>query len=148
MEVKETLTDLQMKTMNIVHKTILTVSGGRWGTTLGSMPVVKLHTVGRKSGKERVTMLTTPIQEDGTYVLVASKGGDDRDPDWYRNIVANPDIQLEVGDEKLDLTARVLSDEEKLEMWPRITEAYKGYAGYQKKTDREIPVIVCEPRKD
>jgi deazaflavin-dependent oxidoreductase (nitroreductase family) len=93
-------------------------------------------------------MLTTPIQEDGTYVLVASKGGDDRDPDWYRNIVASPDIQLEVGDETLDLTARVLSDEEKLEMWPRITEAYKGYAGYQKKTDREIPVIVCEPRKD
>jgi deazaflavin-dependent oxidoreductase (nitroreductase family) len=148
MEVKETLTDLQMKTMNVVHKTILTVSGGRWGTTLGSMPVVKLYTVGRKSDKERVTMLTTPIQEDGTYVLVASKGGDDRDPDWYRNIVANPDIQLEVGDETLDLTARVLSDEEKLEMWPRITEAYKGYAGYQKKTDREIPVVVCEPRKD
>ena len=148
MEVKETLTDLQMKTMNVVHKTVLTVSGGRWGTTLGSMPVVKLHTVGRKSGKERVTMLTTPIQEDGTYVLVASKGGDDRDPDWYRNVVANPDIQLEVGDETLDLTARVASDEEKLEMWPRITEAYKGYAGYQKKTDREIPVVVCEPRKD
>ena len=148
MEVKETLTDLQMKTMNVVHKSILIVSGGRFGNTLGSMPVVKLHTVGRKSGKERVTMLTTPIQEDGTYVLVASKGGDDRDPDWYRNIVANPDIQLEVGDETLDLTARVLSDEEKLEMWPRITEAYKGYAGYQKKTDREIPVIVCEPRKD
>jgi deazaflavin-dependent oxidoreductase (nitroreductase family) len=148
MEVMETLTDLQMKTTNVVHKTILIVSGGRFGSTIGSLTVVKLHTVGRKSGKERVTMLTTPIQEDGTYVLVASKYGDDRDPDWYRNIVANPDIQLEVGDETLDLTARVLSDEEKLEMWPRITEAYKGYAGYQKKTDREIPVIVCEPRKD
>ena len=146
MEVKETLTDIQMKTMNIVHKTVLTVSRGRYGHTAGSMPVVKLHHVGRKSGKQRVTMLTSPIAEDGNYIIVASKGGDDRDPDWYRNIVANPDIQLEIRDETLDFTARVLTEEEKLEVWPRITEAYKGYAGYQKKTDREIPVIICEPR--
>jgi deazaflavin-dependent oxidoreductase (nitroreductase family) len=148
MEVKETLTDVQMKTMNALHKTLLTVSGGRYGNTVGSMPVVKLHTVGRKSGKKRVTMLTSPINEDGNYILVASKGGDNRDPDWYRNVVANPDIQLEISDETLDFTARVLTPEEKLEVWPRITEAYKGYAGYQKKTDREIPVIICEPRKD
>ncbi len=93
-------------------------------------------------------MLTSPIAEDGNYILVASKGGDDRDPDWYRNIVANPDIQLEIRDETLDFTARVLTEEEKLEVWSRITEAYKGYAGYQKKTDREIPVVICEPRKD
>ena len=148
MEVKETLTDLQMKTMNFVHKTVLTVSGGRFGTTLSSMPVVKLHTVGRKSGKQRVTMLTSPVQDDGAYVIIASKGGDDRDPDWYGNLVANPDIQLEIGGETLDFTARVLSEEEKLEMWPRVTAAYKGYAGYQKKTDREIPVVLCEPRTD
>ena len=148
MEIMETLTDLRMKTVNVVHKTILTVSGGRFGHTAGSMPVVKLHAVGRKSGKTRVTMLTSPIHEDGTYVLVASKGGDDRDPDWYRNIVANPEVQLEISDETLDFTARVLTAEEKLDVWPQITEAYKGYAGYQKKTDREIPVVICEPRAD
>ena len=75
-----------------------------------------------------------------------SKGGDDRDPDWYRNLVANPDIELTVDGETLQMTARVASSAEKAEMWPRIVEAYKGYAGYQKKTDRNIPVVVCAPR--
>ena len=92
-------------------------------------------------------MLTTPIVEDGTYVLVASKGGDDRDPEWYLNITANPDIRLVTADgESHDLTARTASDDEKAEMWPRIVDAYKGYAGYAEKTDRNIPVVLCEPR--
>ena len=106
MALKESLTDVQMKGMNAVHKTLLTVSGGRWGTTLGNMPVVELHTVGRSSGKRRSTMLTTPVQDDGTYVLVASKGGDDRDPDWFRNLVANPDIELTVDGDTIPLDHR------------------------------------------
>jgi deazaflavin-dependent oxidoreductase (nitroreductase family) len=146
MALKQTLADLQMKGMNVAHKTVLKLSGGRLLNSFGTMPVVELHTIGRTSGKRRTTMLTAPIHGDGTYVIVASKGGDDRDPDWYRNLVANPDIELTVGGETLELTARVASDEEKAEMWPRIVEAYKGYAGYQKKTDRSIPVVVCEPR--
>jgi deazaflavin-dependent oxidoreductase (nitroreductase family) len=146
MGTKETLTDLQMKGMNAVHKTVLKLSGGRVFNSFGTMPVVELHTVGRTSGKRRSTMLTAPIHDDGTYVLVASKGGDDRDPDWYRNLVANPDIELTVDGTTLEMTARVVSDEEKNELWPRIVEAYKGYAGYQKKTDRNIPVVICEPR--
>lgn len=143
---KHTLTDLQMKAMNAVHRTMLTLSGGRLGNTVGSMPVVELHTTGRTSGKRRSTMLTTPIRDDGTFVLVASKGGDDRDPDWYRNLVADPEIELTVDGDTMALTARVASDEEKTELWPRIVEAYKGYAGYQRKTDRNIPVVICEPR--
>ena len=143
---KHTLTDLQMKAMNAVHRTMLTLSGGRLGNTVGSMPVVELHTTGRTSGKRRSTMLTTPIRDDGTFVLVASKGGDDRDPDWYRNLVADPEIELTVDGDTIALTARVASDEEKTELWPRIVEAYKGYAGYQRKTDRNIPVVICEPR--
>ena len=111
------------------------------------MPVVELHTVGRTSGKPRTTMLTAPSHDGDTYVLVASKGGDDRDPDWYRNLIANPDIELTVDGRTLEMTARVATDEEKAEMWPRIVEAYKGYAGYQNKTDRNIPVVVCEPRR-
>jgi deazaflavin-dependent oxidoreductase (nitroreductase family) len=146
MGTKETLTDLQMKGMNAVHKTVLKLSGGRVFNSFGTMPVVELHTVGRTSGKRRSTMLTAPIHDDGTYVLVASKGGDDRDPDWYRNLVANPDIELTVDGTTLEMTARVVSDEGKNELWPRIVEAYKGYAGYQKKTDRNIPVVICEPR--
>jgi len=146
MTTKDSLTDLLMKGMNAVHKTLLKVSGGRWGATLGSMPVVELHTVGRSSGKRRSTMLTAPVHDEGTYVLVASKGGDDRDPDWFRNLVANPDVELTVDGTTIPLTARVATEEEKAELWPRIVEAYKGYAGYQEKTDRNIPVVICEPR--
>ena len=146
MTTKDSLTDLQMKGMNAVHKTLLKVSGGRLGATLGSMPVVELHTVGRSSGKRRSTMLTTPVHDEGTYVLVASKGGDDRDPDWFRNLVANPDVELTVDGTTIPLTARVATEDEKSELWPRIVEAYKGYAGYQEKTDRNIPVVICEPR--
>ena len=142
----ESLTDIQMKGMNAVHKTVLKLSGGRLLNNFKTMPVVQLHTVGRTSGKKRATMLTAPIHDDGTYVLVASKGGDDRDPDWYRNLVAQPDIELTVDGVTLEMTARIASHSEKVEMWPRIVEAYKGYAGYQKKTDRDIPVVVCEPR--
>mgnify|MGYP001825581636 FL=1 len=147
MAAKETLTDIQMKGMNLVHKTVLKLSGGRLLNSFGTMPVVELHTVGRTSGKPRTTMLTAPIHDGDTYVLVASKGGDDRDPDWYRNLIANPDIELTVDGRTLEMTARVATDEEKAEMWPRIVEAYKGYAGYQNKTDRNIPVVVCEPRR-
>ena len=146
MTTKDSLTDLQMKGMNAVHKTLLKVSGGRWGATLGSMPVVELHTVGRSSGKRRSTMLTAPVHDEGTYVLVASKGGDDRDPDWFRNLVANPDVELTVDGTTIPLTARVATEDEKSALWPRIVEAYKGYAGYQEKTDRNIPVVICEPR--
>lgn len=142
----DTVNDLRMKAMNAVHKTLLKVSGGRIGSTLGSMPVVELHTVGRKSGERRSTMLTTPIAEDGRYVLVASKGGDDRDPHWYLNLVANPEVELTVDGEDVPLTARVASTEEKAELWPRIVASYKGYGNYQKKTDRDIPIVICEPR--
>ena len=136
-----------MKTMNTVHKSLLTLSGGRLGSTLGNMPVVKVTTTGRTSGAPRTVMLTTPIQDDGRYILVASKGGDDRDPDWYRNLVAHPEITLEPadGDGPTFLVARTADADEKAELWPRIVDAYKGYAGYEDKTDRDIPVVICEP---
>jgi deazaflavin-dependent oxidoreductase (nitroreductase family) len=147
MALNNSLADTQMKVMNLVHRSIRTVSFGRLGNTLGSMPVVELHAVGRKSGKARMTMLTTPLQENGTYVIVASKGGDDRDPQWYLNIVANPDVTLVTTDgTRVDVTARTATADEKAEMWPRIVDAYKGYAGYAEKTDRDIPVVICEPR--
>ena len=147
MDLENTLKDGQMKMMNLVHRGIRAISGGKLGNTLGSMPVVELHAIGRKTGESRVTMLTTPIAEDGTFVLVASKGGDDRDPIWYLNVVANPDIELVTADGTThQLAARTADDAEKAELWPRIVDAYKGYAGYAEKTDRDIPVVICEPR--
>ncbi len=141
------LTDRALKLANALHRGLLRVSGGRIGSTLGSMPVIELHVKGRKSGKTRVTMLIAPIVENGAYVLVASKGGDDRHPEWYLNVVANPDVELvTAAGARLALRARTASAEEKDELWPRITTAYKGYAGYAAKTNRDIPVVLCEPR--
>ena len=138
--------DLLSKTVNAIHKTLVAASGGRLGKKMGSLPVVKLTTTGRKSGKPRTVMLTAPIHGDGRYVLVASKGGDDRDPDWYRNLVANPDITLEPigGNGPIALTARTATADEKAELWPRIASTAEGYSAYKEKTDRDIPVVICE----
>lgn len=143
----DAVVDVFQKTMNTIHKTLVTVSGGRIGNTIANMPVVKVTTIGRTSGEPRTVMLTAPIREDDRYVLVASKGGDDRDPDWYRNLVANPEITLEPvgGDGPITLTARTASGDEKAELWPRIVAAYEGYAEYEDKTERDIPVVICEP---
>lgn len=147
MSFPDAVKDLQMKTMNCVHRGLLTVSGGRIGRTVGNMPVYKVTTTGRKSAQPRTVMLTAPIRDGDTFVFVASKGGDDRDPDWYRNLVANPEFTIEAldGSGPMALVARTASAEEKEELWPRIVAAYKGYGGYQGKTQRNIPVVVAEP---
>lgn len=145
---RDRLTDLLMMALNTVHRGVLIVSGGRVGRTIGSMPAVELHTIGRSSGKRRSTMLTAPVHGDGRYVLVASKGGDDRNPQWYLNLVANPDVELTVDGTTVPMRAHTASAEEKAELWPRIVATYRGYAGYQHKTERDIPVVICEPRSD
>ena len=114
---------------------------------MGDMPVYKVTTTGRTSGKPRTVMLTSPIRDGDTVVFVASKGGDDRDPDWYRNMVANPEFTAETvdGGGPVALVARTAAAKEKAELWPRIVAAYKGYGGYQRKTERDIPVVLAEP---
>ena len=146
MSAKHTAADIGMKTMNLLHRGILKVSGGRWLKAPLGMPTVELHTTGRKSGVRRSVLLTAPVADAGRYVLVASKGGDDRDPEWYKNLVADPDIELTVGGATLPYRARTASADEKADLWPQITAKYKGYANYQKRTTRDIPVVICELR--
>lgn len=108
------------------------------------MPVLVLTTTGRKSGQPRETMLTTPLQEDGRIVLVASYGGDDRHPQWYLNLVEDPDVTVTTGGSTRAMRARVASPAEKAELWDRVTAAYKGYAAYQHRTERDIPLVILE----
>lgn len=147
MELPDPVKDFQMQTMNFVHRSLLMVSGGRIGKTMGNMPVYKVTTTGRTSGKPRTVMLTSPVRDGDRLVFVASKGGDDRHPDWYRNMVAHPEFTAEAvdGGGPIVLVARTASAEEKSELWPRIVAAYKGYGGYQRKTERDIPVVVADP---
>ena len=139
--------DAVLRLMNLGHRALLTLSGGRVGLTfLGRMPVCKVTTTGRRTGRPRSVMLAVPVQRESTYAFVASKGGDDRDPEWYRNLVANPEITVEPldGDGPIRLVARTASAEEKAELWPHIVAAYGGYERYQNKVDRDIPVVIAE----
>ena len=86
--------DLVLKTMNAVHRGLLKVSGGRLGWNASHMPVLELTTTGRKSGQPRTVMLTSPVQEGSTVVVVASRGGDDQHPAWFLNLRDNPDVEV------------------------------------------------------
>src|SRR5687767_7536165 len=110
------------------------------------MPALILTTTGRKSGQPRQSMLTAPIVEDGRVVLVASYGGDDREPNWARNLRANPAVDVTMDGGTKAMRARIASADERSTLWPRVTSAYKGYADYQTKTTREIPLVILEPR--
>jgi deazaflavin-dependent oxidoreductase (nitroreductase family) len=138
--------DLGFKVTGRVHRAVLQLSGGRVGGTVAGMPVVELRTTGRTSGQQRSTTLTAPIADESRVVLVASKGGADRDPDWYRNLVANPEVEVIIAGRRRLMRARTASPQEKAELWPRVLAANPGYGGYQRRTQREIPLIICEPR--
>ncbi|MBH0121826.1 nitroreductase family deazaflavin-dependent oxidoreductase [Rhodococcus sp. CX] len=120
-------------------------SDGAEGNTMQGRPVVILTTRGAKSGKLRKTPLMR-VEHEGIYAVVASLGGAPKNPTWYYNVVANPHVELRDGAEVKDMTAREVHGDEKAVWWKRAVEAFPDYAEYQKKTDRQIPVFVLEPR--
>ena len=137
--------DVMLKGMNVVHRALLKISGGRKGWTAGGMPALELTTTGRKSGQKRAVMLTSPVQDGETMMIVASRGGDDIHPAWFLNLRDNPAVDVKTDAGSKPMTARILSSEERAEVWPTITAKYKNYGGYQSKTDREIPVVALDP---
>jgi deazaflavin-dependent oxidoreductase (nitroreductase family) len=118
-------------------------SGGTEATTLRGLPVVVLTTVGARTGKLRKTPLMR-VEHDGTYAVVASRGGAPKHPVWYHNLKAHPEVELQDGPVKQDLRAREVTGEERAIWWARAVEAFPDYADYQTKTDRQIPVFVLE----
>lgn len=121
-------------------------SGGTQGTTLSDtgLPVVIVTNLGTKSGKLRKTPVMR-VEHDGSYAVVASKGGAPEHPVWYYNIRDNPRVELQDGPRKQDMIAREVSGDERARWWERAVAAYPSYAEYQEKTSREIPVFVLEP---
>jgi deazaflavin-dependent oxidoreductase (nitroreductase family) len=121
-------------------------SGGTQGTTLGDsgLPVVIVTNLGTKSGKLRKTPVMR-VEHDGSYAVVASKGGAPEHPVWYYNIRDNPRVELQDGPRKQDMIAREISGDERAQWWERAVAAYPPYAEYQEETSREIPVFVLEP---
>jgi deazaflavin-dependent oxidoreductase (nitroreductase family) len=119
-------------------------SGGTEGTVLQGKPVILLTTVGAKTGKLRKTPLMR-VEHDGEYAIVASLGGAPKNPVWYYNVVTNPRVELQDGTVTRDYDAREVFGDEKASWWERAVQVWPDYAGYQKKTDRQIPVFVLTP---
>ncbi|HET6909666.1 MAG TPA: nitroreductase/quinone reductase family protein [Mycobacteriales bacterium] len=138
--------DISLKAMNAVHRLILGASGGRLGWSALRMPVVELTTTGRKTGRRHTVMLTSPLQVGPAYVVVASRGGDDKSPAWFLNLQANPDVDVAIqGGEPERRKAVVADAAQRAELWPRVIADHRNYAGYQKRTTREIPLVLLEP---
>jgi deazaflavin-dependent oxidoreductase (nitroreductase family) len=138
--------DLAFKAMNAVHRTILKVTGHRVGWSVQKMPVLELTTVGRKSGQRRTTFLTSPIQLGETFVVVASRGGDDHHPAWFLNLRDTPEVKVAVqGGAVRSMHARIADPAERARLWPKVVADHANYADYQTKTTREIPLVLLEP---
>ena len=110
------------------------------------MPVVELTTTGRRSGQSRTTLLTSPLQQGDIVVVVASRGGDDHHPGWFLNLQANPEVTARVGGAPpRPMRAEVADADTRAKLWPEIASTHHNYAGYQRKTDREIPLVLLRP---
>ena len=127
-----------------LHSSIFRATDGKIGGTLVGGPVLLLVTIGRKTGQRRTTPLLYLMDGD-RYVIVASNGGAPKDPVWWLNLKANPEATVEVGDRTLRVRAEAASPEEKGRLWPGLVKMYGGYEGYQRKTDRTIPVAILHP---
>jgi deazaflavin-dependent oxidoreductase (nitroreductase family) len=122
-------------------------SGGEDGHEWNGVPTLLLTTLGRRSGEPRRQALIYG-RDGGNYVVVASKGGAPTNPFWYENLVAHPDVRLQVKDDKFAARARDATPEERPRLWKLMTGLWPAYDDYQTKTGRQIPLVVLEPVRD
>jgi deazaflavin-dependent oxidoreductase (nitroreductase family) len=129
-----------------LHTLLYRASGGRVGHQFrGAPPMLLLDHVGAKSNVKRTTPLVY-VRDGENVALIASKGGHPNHPAWFHNLVAHPDTQVQIGSERRRVHARVADEQERERLWPMAVAVYPGYADYQRRTQREIPVVVLEPR--
>ena len=126
-----------------MHTALYRLSGGWIGGWIG-VPILLLTTRGRKSDRPRTRPLLY-LTTDRGYALVASYGGSDRHPDWYLNLEAHPEVEVQVGPLRKRMIARTASPERRAELWPRLVAIYRDYDAYQRRTERQIPVVELEP---
>jgi F420H(2)-dependent quinone reductase len=129
-----------------LHVLAYRASGGRIGQHhRGAPPMLLLDNVGARSGRRRTTPLGY-IRDGESWVVIASKGGHPRNPSWFHNLMAHPDTTIQVGAERRAVHARLAGAAERARLWPQAVAAYAGYATYQQRTKREIPLVILEPR--
>jgi deazaflavin-dependent oxidoreductase (nitroreductase family) len=132
-----------------LHTSLYRRTGGKIGGQIAGQifksPFMLLTTTGRSSGQPRTVPLLC-VQDGDRFLAIASFGGDDRHPQWFKNLQANPEATIELRGETIPVRATVATPEEKKALWPKVLTAYKGYANYQRKTERDIPVVILTRR--
>jgi len=119
--------------------------GKLWNTAMGGYSVCIVGMIGKKSGKKiEIPLIHVPYGEN--KIMVGSMGGLDRNPGWVYSVKANPEVTITADGKKRQYTCRQVSDDEKRELWPHLTSIYPHYDSYQARTDRNIPVFLCEPK--
>ena len=140
------LVELVFGPLLAVHQWLYEQSDGRIGARLGGRPMLLLRPVGRRSKQPRTAALLY-VRDGDAYVVIASKGGAPQHPAWFHNLTAQPDVEIQVGRERMPVRARVAEGEERSRLWARADEINQGqYAVYQARTRRVIPVVVLERR--
>jgi deazaflavin-dependent oxidoreductase (nitroreductase family) len=120
-------------------------NGGNVGGNFEGAPLLLLHTTGARSGQERVNPMMYQDLADGRLAVFASKAGQPTNPDWFHNVVANPDVTAEIGTETRRFRARTAPSDEREPIWTRQKQDYPGFAEYEAQTTREIPVVILDP---
>lgn len=136
--------DSSLKRWSSAHRRLFRATGGRLGKRLVANNMLLLTSTGRTTGKTHTVPLLY-LEENDLLVVIASYGGRDRYPDWYLNLAASPEVVVELPGQRRAMIARTATPDERARWWPRIVDAYDGYAVYQAKTKREIPVVLLEP---
>ena len=136
--------DVAIRSGTAAHALLYRASRGRVAGRIGRLPLLLLEHTGARSGRRRVTPLGY-VRDGERIVLIASKGGHPRHPAWFHNLRAHPDATVQIGARRLAVHARVADPQERARLWPRVLEAHGGYAGYQRRTTREIPLVILEP---
>lgn len=138
-----------MSNVNNMNQSIINefrANDGRVGGQFDGAPILLLHTVGKRSGLVRINpMMYQDLADGGAVAVFASKAGAPTNPDWFHNVVAQPEVSAEIGTETLSFRARVAQGAERDQIWEKQKAAYPGFAGYESATSREIPVVILDP---
>lgn len=140
------LVRLITRTISGTHEFWYRMTGGLVGGSLGRLPILLLTTTGRKTGKKHTTPLVY-LPDGDNMVIIASNGGSDHHPEWWLNLRANPNAEVQVGPDVKSIIAEQAQGAERARLWREVNELYAGYDGYQRSTEREIPVVVLRPER-
>ncbi|WP_428121418.1 nitroreductase/quinone reductase family protein [Candidatus Poriferisodalis sp.] len=142
------VSDFTFKAANWLNRTAIRLSGGRVGWIYQGTPIIEVTTTGRHSGESRSTLLSVVAQPGDAFAVIGSRGGDTKHPAWFLNMRDNPAITVRNRDGTQQMTARLTDGDERAALWAQISVKDDHYVRFQRKTDREFPIVLLEPADD